>query len=1126
MHNNIMAAGSRDHPSMRPYTSFTVISPAVPEQTIVETILNMSPENKAYFESEKEAIHLILIGIGDEIYSTVDACKTTHEMWEAIKRLQQGESLNIQDDKEMQKNLALIAKYFKKIYKPTNNNLRTSSNTKNKNVDTTSRYKNDNQTRQFRNQRTMTVAGAREIVGGQVVKQSEIQCFKCKKFGHFAKECRKPKREVPTSDLGTDSEPLEQVQYDIRYNVFTNGIQHSKQFESISNTCVVEMGDSNVIPDSPDMCDNDIQNDQNAVECDDEHVALANLIANLKLDDSCLVALQNKHAEFERYKTLNDRTVDYEKLEHKLNETLVRLVQKYIDIKEALKLKAYKISVIKEKQDELVKQSLLTKLHYEGLAKEKTKEITELKLKEEKDIDKMISLEKQLKFLNEIVYKRNQSIQTIHMLAPKGPTFNGRPTFVNPMYHKKAQFEKPCLYEIPNDQFDPANRFVPDWEETLTLEGEICKEKASNVFKKEREQYVEIQDLKDQLQDKNISISELKKLVEKCKGKSMGTKFDKPFVVRQPNAQRIPKPSVLGKPAPFSDSLERKGFSQTKSVPKTNVSENLSKPVTTQMLPLTARQAIVQLILFIVDSVFTKHMTGSLTLLCNFIEKYLGTVRFGNNQFALILGYGDFVQGNITINRVYYVEGLNHNLFSVGQLCDVDLEVAFQKSTLSHLNFDYNNLLSKKDAMIGLPKLKYVKDQLCSSCGVSKAKRSSFKTKDVPSSKGWLNSLHKDLCGPMRVASINVRGNPSKPVQTRRQLATDPEMCMFALTVSIVEPKTIKEAMANSAWIEAMQEELHQFDRPQVWELVDKPFGKNIIKLNWLWKNKKDEDQTVIYNKARLVAKGYAQEEGIDFEESFSPVARLEAVRIFIAYVAHKSFPIYQMDVKTEFLNGPLKEEVYVAQPDGFVDPDHPDKVYRLRKALYGLKQALRACIGTLVATKHLDADLSGTSVDQTKYRSMVGALMYLTASRPDIVRATCYCARYQAKPNKKHLTVVKQIFQYLKYTINIGLWYPKDTGFELTAFSDSNYARCLDSRKSTSGGIQFLGGDELVSWSSKKQDCTSLSSAEAEYVSLSACYAQVLWLRTQLTDYGFHFDKIPMYCDLKAVIAISCNPV
>ncbi|GJR13731.1 retrovirus-related pol polyprotein from transposon TNT 1-94 [Tanacetum coccineum] len=458
-------------------------------------------------------------------------------------------------------------------------------------------------------------------------------------------------------------------------------------------------------------------------------------------------------------------------------------------------------------------------------------------------------------------------------------------------------------------------------------------------------------------------------------------------------------------------------------------------------------------------------------------------------------------------------------------------------------------------------------------------------------------------------------------------------MCMFALTVSIVEPKNIKEAMADSAWIEAMQEALHQFDRLQVWELVDKPFGKNIIKLKWLWKNKKDEDQTVIHNKARHVAKGYAQEEGIDFEESFAPFARLEAVRIFVAYAAHKSFPIYQMDVKTTFLNGPLKEEVYVAQPDGFVDPDHPDKVYRLRKALYGLKQAPRAwydelskfliskgftkgitnptlfmikyggdiilvqiyvddiifgstnpkfskrfeklmhgrfemslmgemkfflglqihqsprgifinqakytleilkkhgmekgqSIGTPMAMKpKLDADLSGEPVDQTDYRSKIGSLMYLTSSRPDIVQAVCYCARYQARPTEKHLKEVKRIFRYLRGTIHMGLWYPKGSGFELTAFSDADHAGCIDTRKSTSGGIQFLG-DKLVSWMSKKQDCTAMSSAEAEYVALSASCAQVMWMRTQLKDYGFNYNKIPLYCDSQSAIAISCNPV
>ncbi|GJX32677.1 retrovirus-related pol polyprotein from transposon TNT 1-94 [Tanacetum coccineum] len=317
-------------------------------------------------------------------------------------------------------------------------------------------------------------------------------------------------------------------------------------------------------------------------------------------------------------------------------------------------------------------------------------------------------------------------------------------------------------------------------------------------------------------------------------------------------------------------------------------------------------------------------------------------------------------------------------------------------------------------------------------------------------------------------------------------------MCMFTLTVSTAELKNIKEAMVDSAWIEAMQKELHQFDRLQVWELVDKPLGKTIIKLKWLWKKKKDEDQTVIRNKARLVAKGYTQEEGIDFEESFALVACLEAVWIFIAYVAHKSFPIYQMDVKTAFLNGPLKEEVYVAQPDGFVDPDHPEKV--LLKAKYALetlkKHGMEKCdiIGTPMATQpKLDADLSGKLVDQTDYHSKIGSLMYLTSSRPNIVQA--------------------------------------DSGFELTAFSDADHAGCLDTRKSTYGGIQFLG-DKLVSWMSKKQDCTAMSSAEAEYVVLSASCAQVMWMRTQLKDYGFNYNKIPLYCDSQSAIAISYNPV
>ncbi|GJS78251.1 retrovirus-related pol polyprotein from transposon TNT 1-94 [Tanacetum coccineum] len=339
---------------------------------------------------------------------------------------------------------------------------------------------------------------------------------------------------------------------------------------------------------------------------------------------------------------------------------------------------------------------------------------------------------------------------------------------------------------------------------------------------------------------------------------------------------------------------------------------------------------------------------------------------------------------------------------------------------------------------------------------------------------------------------------------------------------------------------------------------------RNIIAIKQIWKNKTDAESMIIQNKSRLVAKGCRQEEGINFEESFAPIARLEAVRIFVAYATHKNFPIFQMDVKTAFLNGLLKEEVFVRQPDGFVDPEFPNHVYHLKKALYGLKQALRACemkfflelrvhqsprgificqsqytmdilkkhgmgkcdtVSTPMATTKLDVDLQGTPVDQTKYRSMIGGLVYLTASRPDIDYATFVCARYYARPTDKHLKEVKRIFRYLRKTINMGLWYSKDSGFELIAYADADHAGCNDDCKSTSGGIQFLG-DKLVSWSSKKQDCTAMSSAEAEYVSLSACCAQVIWMRTQLLDYGFRFNKIPIYCDSKSAIAISCNPI
>ncbi|GJV00536.1 retrovirus-related pol polyprotein from transposon TNT 1-94 [Tanacetum coccineum] len=384
----------------------------------------------------------------------------------------------------------------------------------------------------------------------------------------------------------------------------------------------------------------------------------------------------------------------------------------------------------------------------------------------------------------------------------------------------------------------------------------------------------------------------------------------------------------------------------------------------------------------------------------------------------------------------------------------------------------------------------------------------------------------------------NIIGELERQVSTRLQLYEQALFCYYDAFLTAVEPKTYKDALTQAYWIEAMQEELNEFERLEVWELVPRP------------------------------------DKGIDFEESFAPVATLEAIRIFLAFAAHMNMVVYQMDVKTAFLNGNLREEVYVSQPDGFMDKDNLNHVYKLKKALYGLKQDPRVWYDMLssflisqdfskgsvdptlfirrdgkelllvqiyvddiifaastpelcdlfakimcskfkmsmmgkisfflglqisqsprgifinqskyaleslkkygfdscdpvdtpmVEKSKLDEDKEGKAVDPSHYRGMIGTLLYLTASRPDLQFAICMCARYQARPTEKHLNAVKRIFRYLKGTVHRGLWYPKDSSIALTAFADADHAGCQDTRRSTSGSMQLLG-DRLVSWSS-----------------------------------------------------------
>nr|GEV76459.1 hypothetical protein [Tanacetum cinerariifolium] len=1211
------------------------------------------------------------------------------------------------------------------------------------------------------------------------------------------------------------------------------------------------------------------------------------------------------------------------------------------------------------------------------LSQAKEAQIKLYKTREDKKLDKVIALEKKVKVLDNIVYKTGQSVQTMNMHNSKCRT-----SFEKPEFLKKAQRANPHLYDIGCYNNNLALMLAPESDEVIRLEKESRSklsdlirpfdyDKLNNLYdffvpqleKSSEQRYFSKRsrlshtyDFKAQLQDKGIAISELKKLIKKLKGKSVDTKFEKSSVIRQPNAFKSQRLSILGKLTIFSYSLERKDFSKSKSVTKNNVSNDFSKPVTAQILPsnkntnvlapgiLNAKnsnvnfvcatcgkcvlndkhdicvlkshngvnsrtkmpidvlistrepkrtieqsvakpirktvasetnnqkprnitrklyervskacswwypkltplgykwkpkseignvnQNFVEIVLFIVDSGCSKHMTGNLKLLINFVEKFLGTVKFGNDQITPILGYGDLVQGAVTIKWVDYVEGLNHNLLSVGQLCDADLEVAFRKFTcyirdlkgndlltgsrgidlysitlqdttspnliclmakatssqawlwhrrLSHLNFDTINLLSKNDIVIGLPKLKFVKGHLCFSCELGKAKRKSFQPKATPSSKRWLQLLHMDLCGPMRVESINGRKyvfrlskedfmlkilhqtsvartpeqkgvverrnrtlveaartmlsatkvplffwaeeiatscftqnrslekgdacifvgysthsraymvfnkrtrvivetihvnfdelpqmasghvsfdpvpecqsialehdslspglqcqenvtqaaetittsneldllfslmfaellngssqvvskssavstadapnqrqqqhttplntqttteptcqvptqaptvtstkninqaetieendqvendefinifcisvqdrgetssrhvdssnmhtfyqhhpsehrwtrdhplqqiirNPSQSVRTRRQLESDGEMCMFALT-----------------------EELHQFDRLDVWELVDWPLCKNVINMKWLWKNKYDEENTVIRNKYRLVAKGYAQKEGVDFEESFVPVARLEAVRLFIEYAAHKSFTVYQMDVKTSFLYGPLKEEVYMNQPDGFVDPYHPDKVYRLKKALYGLKQAPRAWYD----------ELSNFLVSKGFSKGSIDPTLFITKHRGDILLVQIYVDdisfgstnRKLSKQFEKlmHSKFEMSIMGELKFFLGIQI----HQSFHGIFINQAKYAQEILIKHGMTS-CNSVG----TPMATKHLDA-DLSGTPVDQTKYRSMVGALMYLT--LTDHGFHFDKIPMYCDSKAAIAISCNPV
>nr|GEV83026.1 retrovirus-related Pol polyprotein from transposon TNT 1-94 [Tanacetum cinerariifolium] len=591
---------------------------------------------------------------------------------------------------------------------------------------------------------------------------------------------------------------------------------------------------------------------------------------------------------------------------------------------------------------------------------------------------------------------------------------------------------------------------------------------------------------------------------------------------------------------------------------------------------------VVQIVLWYLDSGCSKHMTGDRSQLTNFVHKFLGTVKLDDDHVAKIMGYRDYKIGNVTISRVYFMEGLGHNLFSVGQFCDSDLEVAFHQHTCFIRNLEEAVATACYTQNRSIMQLRYVKtpyellhNKLPDLSFLHVFGALCYPTNDsenlgklqpkagigifigyAPTKKAFriynrrtrriVETIHVDFdeltamaseqSTPEVIAPIANVILPEQAESTGLPSSTTVDQDAPSPSKSQTTPETQPHVIPQD-----VEDENHDIEVAHMRN--DPLFSMPIPEVASDQSSSTVQSHTIVHLDHQISqhnskwTKDHPLDNIITFkdaltqsfwievmQEELSEFERLEAIRISLAYAAHKNMVVYQIDVKTAFLNGNLREKVYVSQSDGFVDQDNPNHVYKLKKALYGLKQAPRAWydmlssflisqdfskgsvdptmfirrnVDTLMLEKSkLDEDTERKVVNPSHYRGMIGTLLYLTASRPNLQFAICMCARYQARPTAKHLHAVKRIFRYLRGTINRRLWYPKDSSVALTAFADADHAGCQDTRRSTSGSVNFLG-ERLISWSSKRQKSAGISSTEAEYIALS-----------NHIDISYHFIK------------------
>ncbi|GJU15222.1 retrovirus-related pol polyprotein from transposon TNT 1-94 [Tanacetum coccineum] len=1155
-----------------PVVPATEDSPAVPEQTTVETVMNMTPENRAHFESEKEVIHLILTGIGDEIYSTVDACQTAQEIGMPSKGLHQ---VNVQFLQQLQPEWSRFVTIVKqqhkldevsyhklfdilKQYQKEVNELRAERMAKNANplalvataqtlqdpyYQTSKPHKSYAPTSKAslptRSHATTRYKGkeiakpiippsesASEEDSGPVVQQSGIQCFNCKEFGHYAKECRKPKR---VKDSTYHKEKM------LLCKQAEKGVQlQAKQSDWLADT--------------------DEEIDEQELEAHYSYMA-----------NESGVPMQTQELILSQWNRLSLRGP---------------LAQKEIDIKEGLKVKAYEISVVKEKHDELVKQSLLTKSHYEGLVKEKTKVITDLKLKEEKDIDKMISMENQIKFLNEIVYKRSQSIQTIHMLAPKCPTFNGRPTFANPRYLKKAQNEIPCLYAIPHDQSDPANRLVPDREETQTLEEESRSKLNKDLVKPF--DYTKLNSLyeifKPPTQHYEIQFAQANEIRKKMWRKS--------FVKTKPNIFK----NIDFLPVSKSISKSRQAYNVM-----TNNINHLKE---------------------IVNQAWVKHSNDLLHLrnpTAQDMEILVKTclmplaLKTQNDSFAFVHELKQEMHADLK-----YVESLEDELDELesdkaefSNMYDMLLQECVSKDVMC----SYLQSSSDLDEITELQCLYLHKVRECDCLAQKLSEQTEFVSKEIYTELlrsfaklekhsisleialqecqeqlkndtvyKEMASAENNTSGPVSQCSNDVCSHQFEPFKFKagsKSCSLSKQDSYITLRVGITIPPSNSNAEDNRDG-----ENLDKMKKKVIRHFcVDTPLSQKglsfyikrmrliveSIHLMIIDEIKEMSKTSVANDTSGLIAEDGVPITTVSWESSFLVVlctmkcfndgtSRLDnrVVRSSTDNSApqdtNPSTNIHPTsesttptnvhaeennDNQAEFTNPfctPVQEAAESSSRNFGSNARKTSitfdrlQVWELVDKLFGKNMDVKMVFPKWV---HWKRGLCCTTTDslirscQTKftsnessivdrnklrepwtsihhspqrtkpdYRSKIGSLMYLTSSRPYIVQAVCYCARYQARPTEKHLKEMP-----------------------------TSPPGCLDTRKSTSGGIQFLG-DKLVSWMSKKQDCTR-NVIRTECLNRGGCHSKSMQPRAALQYqahpilYHFKRNRLKRYNEL-----------